>query len=65
MLWIIAIVNVIYAPMMIFLRNPPAKEEKQVRDWLTLRSIFLTMAMPLMSYIERYKFGNIMNSCFN
>jgi len=32
MLWIIAIVNFIYAPLMIFLRNPPGKDEKQVRD---------------------------------
>ena len=31
MLWIIAIINFIYAPLMIFLRNPPGKEEKQVR----------------------------------
>ena len=30
MLWIIAIINFIYAPLMIFLRNPPGKEEKQV-----------------------------------
>jgi len=30
MLWIIAIINFIYAPMMVFLRNPPGKEEKQV-----------------------------------
>ncbi|XP_064600274.1 synaptic vesicular amine transporter-like isoform X2 [Liolophura sinensis] len=28
MLWTIAIVNVVYAPLMIFLRNPPGKEEK-------------------------------------
>jgi len=30
MLWIIAIINFIYAPLMVFLRNPPGKEEKQV-----------------------------------
>jgi len=30
MLWIIAIVNFVYAPLMIFLRNPPGKQEKQV-----------------------------------
>ena len=30
MLWIIAIVNLIYAPFLFFLRNPPGKEEKQV-----------------------------------
>jgi len=30
MLWIIAIMNFIYAPLMIFLRNPPGKDEKQV-----------------------------------
>jgi len=30
MLWIIAIINFIYAPLMIFLRNPPGKDEKQV-----------------------------------
>ncbi|KAL8599878.1 hypothetical protein ACOMHN_025410 [Nucella lapillus] len=29
MLWIIAIVNLVYAPFLFFLRNPPAKEEKQ------------------------------------
>ncbi|XP_070211475.1 synaptic vesicular amine transporter-like [Littorina saxatilis] len=29
MLWIIAIVNLIYAPFLWFLRNPPGKEEKQ------------------------------------
>ncbi|ESO98414.1 hypothetical protein LOTGIDRAFT_114606 [Lottia gigantea] len=28
MLWIIAIVNIAYAPLLFFLRNPPAKEEK-------------------------------------
>lgn len=28
MIWIIAIVNILYAPTMWFLRNPPAKEEK-------------------------------------
>ncbi|BFY98773.1 hypothetical protein BsWGS_01813 [Bradybaena similaris] len=28
MLWIIAIVNLIYAPLLFFLRNPPAREEK-------------------------------------
>ncbi|KAK7008577.1 vesicular monoamine transporter [Biomphalaria glabrata] len=28
MLWIIAIVNLIYAPLLYFLRNPPAREEK-------------------------------------
>ncbi|XP_012946767.1 synaptic vesicular amine transporter [Aplysia californica] len=28
MLWIIAIFNLLYAPLLIFLRNPPAREEK-------------------------------------
>ncbi|XP_059178884.1 synaptic vesicular amine transporter-like [Physella acuta] len=28
MLWIIAIVNLLYAPLLYFLRNPPAREEK-------------------------------------
>ncbi len=36
MLWIIAIVNFLYAPLMVFLRNPPAtKDEKQVRHHVT------------------------------
>jgi DHA1 family solute carrier family 18 vesicular amine transporter 1/2 len=29
MLWIIAIVNFLYAPLLLFLRNPPGKDEKQ------------------------------------
>ncbi|KAJ8317179.1 hypothetical protein KUTeg_005083 [Tegillarca granosa] len=28
MLWIIAIINIIYAPLLAFIRNPPGKEEK-------------------------------------
>ncbi|KAK2141985.1 hypothetical protein LSH36_1008g01029 [Paralvinella palmiformis] len=28
MLWMIAIVNIIYAPLLCFLRNPPTKAEK-------------------------------------
>ena len=30
MLWIIAVINLLYAPMLIFIRNPPGKEEKMV-----------------------------------
>uniref|UniRef100_A0A0L8FYT4 Major facilitator superfamily (MFS) profile domain-containing protein n=2 Tax=Octopus bimaculoides TaxID=37653 RepID=A0A0L8FYT4_OCTBM len=28
MIWVISIVNILYAPTMLFLRNPPVKEEK-------------------------------------
>ncbi|ELU03854.1 hypothetical protein CAPTEDRAFT_131587 [Capitella teleta] len=29
MLWMMAIVNILYCPLLVFLRNPPGKEEKQ------------------------------------
>lgn len=33
MMWIIAIVNFVYAPLLTFLRNPPGKDEKQVENY--------------------------------
>lgn len=36
MLWIIAIINILYAPLLVFIRNPPGKEEKMVSYCLYL-----------------------------
>lgn len=30
MLWILALVNILFAPLLVFLRNPPGNEEKMV-----------------------------------
>lgn len=30
MLWILALVNLLFAPLLFFLRNPPGNEEKMV-----------------------------------
>ena len=56
MLWIIAIVNLCYAPFLFFLRNPPGKEEKQVRVMAAILSHNLCAVGAVFDYPEQHKY---------